>query len=200
MIFRIPSFLIFIALLFWSCSSTKKNSFYPNLSHLQQMMTGSFDSSQQAQEDSSYYNITLEMYPIWKGKGHWLYVEQAVASAKNKPYRQRVYQLEKINNNTFVSKVFKLKDEEKFIGKYSELSFFDQFDTSILEEREGCGVYLTYQNGSYRGSTKDKDCKSTLRGASYATSIVNVFSDKIESWDQGFNDDDQQVWGAVKAG
>jgi len=193
-------YLLGITLILSACSAVKKTSQASSLSSLQQMMAGSFDSSQQAKEDSSYYNITLEMYPIWKGKGNWLYVEQAVSSAKDKPYRQRVYQLEQINNNTFVSKVFTLKDQDKFIGKYDDPSFFDQFDTSVLAEREGCGVYLTYQNGLYKGSTKDKECKSTLRGANYATSKVSVFADRIESWDQGFDSDDKQVWGAVKAG
>jgi len=193
-------FLLSISSLLWTCGSIKKTSTTPSLSALQKMMSGSFDSSEQAKMDSTYYNISLEMYPIWKGKGNWLYVEQAVTSAKNKPYRQRVYQLEQINDNTFVSKVYTLKDADKFIGKYNDLTFFDQFDTSVLEEREGCGVYLTFKNGNYLGSTKDKDCKSTLRGASYATSMVSVFPNRIESWDQGFDADDKQVWGATKAG
>lgn len=35
-----------------------------------QMIMGSYDSSKQAAADSSFYNIALHMYPIWKGKGH----------------------------------------------------------------------------------------------------------------------------------
>ncbi|MGB0932242.1 MAG: CpcT/CpeT family chromophore lyase, partial [Chitinophagales bacterium] len=46
--------------------------------------------------------------------------------------------------------------------------------------------------------TKEKECGSTLRGATYATSKVNIYKDRLESWDQGFNDQDSQVWGAVK--
>ena len=121
------------------------------LSHLQNMMTGSFDSQLQASKDSTYYDISLEMYPIWKGKGYWLYVEQAVSTAKDKPYRQRVYELKQLSNNTFVSKVYTLKDVKNFTGKYSDLGYFDQFDTSILEEREACGVFLTLKNGMYQG-------------------------------------------------
>jgi len=195
------STLLIICLSFgYACSPQKSIPKTQGLLQLQNMMTGSFDSHRQATEDSSYYNISLEMFPIWKGKGYWLYVEQAVTSAKDKPYRQRIYQLEQISNNTFVSKVFTLKEPKRFIGKYADLSFFDQFDTSLLEEREGCGVFLTFKNGMYQGSTKDKDCKSTLRGASYATSKVDIYKDRIESWDQGFDVDDKQVWGAVKAG
>ena len=170
------------------------------LKDLQNLMTGSFDSQEQSLRDSSYYNISLEMQPIWEDKGFYLYVEQAVSSAKDKPYRQRVYELTQISNNTFVSKVYTLKNPKQFIGKYNQVDFFRQFDTSILEEREGCGVYLTLKNGIYQGSTKEKNCKSSLRGASYATSKVDIYPNRIESWDQGFDSEDQQVWGAVKAG
>jgi hypothetical protein len=39
-----------------------------------------------------------------------------------------------------------------------------------------------------------------LRGASYATSKVTIEEGLIISWDQGFNEEDEQVWGAVKGG
>ncbi|WP_337872991.1 CpcT/CpeT family chromophore lyase, partial [Ignavibacterium sp.] len=47
-------------------------------------MTGSFNSEEQSKNDSDYYNISLEMHRIWENRndGYWLYVEQAVAAAK----------------------------------------------------------------------------------------------------------------------
>ena len=55
-----------------------------------EMMQGSFDSKAQAAEDSTYYAISLHMYPIWPDRGQFLYVEQALTAMQNKPYRQRV--------------------------------------------------------------------------------------------------------------
>lgn len=48
-----------------------------DLETLRKWMTGSFSSHAQVQADSSYYDIRLEMVPIWKSRsdGAWLYVE-----------------------------------------------------------------------------------------------------------------------------
>ena len=52
----------------------------------------------------------------------------------------------------------------------------------------------------FRVSTKDRDCISNLRGASYATSEVTIKNDRIFSWDRGLDTNDDQVWGAEKGG
>lgn len=168
------------------------------INKLVNMMTGSFNSAKQASEDTSYYDITLHMYPIWQNRpGSWLYVEQAVTAFQDKPYRQRIYKIEK-EGKGFVSKVYELDNPELFIGKWKETSFFDDFSDSILSKREGCDVHLLANPGGYAGSTKDDHCKSSLRGASYATSKVTITKSNIESWDQGFDANHNQVWGATK--
>lgn len=163
-------------------------------------MTGSYDSSAQALNDSTYYNISLHMYPIWENKagGKYLYVEQALASMQDKPYRQRVYKLSETKDGKIASYVYTLKYDSLFIGKWNDPSYFDRFGLSILDERVGCEVILQKSLNGYDGSTQEDNCKSTLRGASYATSIVSMDNEKITSWDQGFNDKGEQVWGARK--
>ena len=52
----------------------------------------------------------------------------------------------------------------------------------------------------FTGSTQGKSCNSELRGATYATSEVIIGNGFIESWDRGFNEKDEQVWGAEKGG
>lgn len=171
-------------------------------SSLVSLMTGSFNSERQSQEDAEFYSITLHMYPVWESSDQqWLYVEQAVTAMQDKPYRQRMYLVEELAPDSFRSVVYTLENEEQFIGKWQDPSFFDQFDETILSEREGCAVYLkkTGEN-EYSGSTLGDACKSTLRGASYATSKVSISPMMIESWDQGFDAEGEQVWGAVKAG
>ncbi|RZN83915.1 MAG: hypothetical protein EVB12_00935, partial [Winogradskyella sp.] len=66
------------------------------LDELYAVMQGSYNSEIQSQVDSTYYNISLHMYSIWEGKGHYLYVEQALNSMQSKPYRQRIYKLNKL--------------------------------------------------------------------------------------------------------
>ncbi|MEM8900194.1 MAG: chromophore lyase CpcT/CpeT [Bacteroidota bacterium] len=185
---------------FISCQQAEEKE--SDLATIYGMMTGSFSSEKQAEADSTYYPISLHMYPIWEASGEkWLYVEQAMATQQDKPYRQRVYKLEEIELNRFQSIVYTLKNDSLFVGKWAEPDFFNQYDVSILSEREGCAVVLekTGEN-TFAGSTLDKACGSNLRGASYATSSVTVTPASIKSWDRGFNEADEQVWGAEKGG
>jgi hypothetical protein len=163
-------------------------------------MTGSFDSSIQALNDSTYYSITLHMYPIWEEdiSAKWLYVEQSVSSMQDKPYRQRVYKVTESGDTSYISEVYTLPDDSLFIGKWREPEFFKAYGPVNLISREGCAVHMEWVSPErYEGSTKGKNCLSSLRGASYATSKVVVEKDMISSWDQGFDIDGKQVWGAV---
>jgi len=63
-----------------------------DLDQLVKIMSGSFSSEAQSTSDSAFFHISLKMKPIWPTKvgENWLYVEQAMASALDKPYRQRI--------------------------------------------------------------------------------------------------------------
>lgn len=165
-------------------------------------MIGSFNSEEQAKNDSDYYNISLEMQRIWNERidGYWLYVEQSVASSKDKPYRQRIYHLYE-TDGIIKSIIYSIPDEKKFIGGWKNISAFDKLSPEDLESREGCDVIIKRKDeNTFVGNTIDKNCTSNLRGASYATTEVLITKDKMISWDRGFNDKDEQVWGAKKGG
>ncbi len=167
------------------------------------MMQGSFSSEEQSANDSDYFDIRLEMKRIWpeRSDAKWLYVEQAVASMKDKPYRQRVYKITNTYEGRFESAVFTLKDPLRFAGEWKKENPLSGLIPDSLEAREGCSVFLTLMNnGSYEGSTNGKDCQSDLRGAKYATSEVVISDEGIKSWDRGYDENDKQVWGAEKGG
>lgn len=196
-------FLLSTLILLMSSSSIKAQqtaSKTTDFQILSQWMQGSFNSFEQSIEDEDYYNITLEMHPIWTERtdGKWLYVEQAVASMKYKPYRQRIYHLHQLSKGKIESEVYTLPEPDKYIGKYSDPSFFDSLSPTDLTIREGCSIILEKKDDTFVGQTGETSCKSTLRGASYATSKVTVTANRLESWDQGFDDKGEQVWGAVK--
>ena len=79
-------------------------------------------SEGQAAEDSAFYEIELEMAPIWSERkdARWLYVEQAMAGHKDRPYRQRVYRLGRLDSGRFESAVFRLPGEKRFIGAWTD--------------------------------------------------------------------------------
>jgi hypothetical protein len=175
-----------------------------DLDELVTMMGGSFSSAEQAAGDpDNYWDIRLEMKPIWTDRtdGHWMYVEQAAASSLDKPYRQRVYHVTQVEENLFESAVYALPDPEAAIGAWKMDAPLAQWGPDDLEVRVGCSVFLARQeDGSFQGSTRDKECTSSLRGATYATSEIVIQADRIVSWDRGFNDQDEHVWGAEKSG
>lgn len=167
------------------------------------MMEGSFSSQEQSVNDSDYFDIRLYMKRIWKDrKGeHWLYVEQAVAGSENKPYRQRVYKISNTYEGRFESAVFTIPDPLRFAGEWKSDEPLSFLTPDSLTLRNGCSVTLTLMNdGSYEGSTTGTDCESDLRGAKYATSEVKISPDALISWDRGFDENGNQVWGATKGG
>ncbi|HEU4495979.1 MAG TPA: chromophore lyase CpcT/CpeT [Flavobacterium sp.] len=194
-------YLFAAAILLTSCKPALTNSNKSaSLKELASIMQGAYSSEKQSLQDKSYYNISLRMVPIWKNKGYYLYVEQALFEKQEAPYRVRIYKISQ-RNNEFVSEIFTLKNEKEWIGKWKTPEAFEALSENDIELKPGCEVVLkrTAKN-TFEGKTGDKTCASELRGASYATSKVTVTANQIISWDQGFDKDGKQVWGAEKGG
>ncbi|WP_293087337.1 chromophore lyase CpcT/CpeT [Moorena sp. SIO4A1] len=162
-------------------------------------MSGHFSSKAQSERDSAFFDISLVMYPIWKNstEAKWMYVEQAASAYKDQPYRQRVYRISMVEAGLMESRVYELDDPSKYIHAWEKPALFEALTSDSLILREGCSVFLKASENCFSGSTREKECLSSLRGASYASSIVEICPNKITSWDQGWNSDDEQVWGAV---
>ncbi len=190
-----------------------------NLQELVDLMVGSFSSEKQHKEDSeNFFDIRLHMAPIWKDissdeKGYWLYVEQAVAAMPDKPYRQRVYHvtMEYVSDQSgtatpvFKSAVYLLPgtpaDVLKFTGAWKDEKKLEGVTPENLILRDGCTVVMSRTGeGKFEGATVGKGCPSERGGAKYATAEVHVNKDGLQTWDRGYNEKDEQVWGAEKGG
>lgn len=194
--------LIGIILVAAACKSrsTIQNADESDLAQLQTLMAGNYSSEKQSKEDAEYYNISLRMVPIWKDRGHFLYVEQAIFDKQDKPYRVRIYKLSK-RGTEYISEIYTLKNEADWIGKWKDPSAFDALALDAIELKSGCEVILKRISAqNYAGATGEKTCPSELRGASYASSKVTITPTELISWDQGFDKDGKQVWGATKGG
>ncbi len=196
-----------VALILVGCASTTKevsaDGADPELEELNRVMTGWFDSADQAASDpDNYFHIRLVMLPIMERRedGKWLYVEQAAASALDRPYRQRVYHLHRNPAGDLVSDVYSFKEAPlRFAGAWQRDRGLADMSLADLALRDGCSIILKRAGRErYLGATQGKNCVSTIRGASYATSEVEITAKKLESWDQGWNADDEQVWGATE--
>ncbi len=174
-----------------------------NFNRLAIWMQGLYSSHDQSIADSSYFDIRLAMVRIWSDRtdGVWLYVEQAAASSMERPYRQRVYHLTQTDSVTFRSDVFTFEEPLRFAGVWKEASAMVALNPDSLTETTGCGIVLHKDSDSvYVGATVDKGCLNDWGEATYATSEVRITPSVLFSWDRGWNDKDEQVWGAEKGG
>jgi hypothetical protein len=175
------------------------------------MMAGAFASTAQHQRDpENFFDIRLRMTPIWPERTtdtqKWLYVEQAMASALDKPYRQRIYSVGIGREaGTIVSEVFELPGGREgalaYAGAWKTPEAFAAITPEQLDLREGCEVVLREKSpGVFEGGTNGAACTSTLRGAAYATSEVLMNANGLTTWDRGFDATGKHVWGAEKGG
>lgn len=172
-----------------------------DLDRLATWMSGRFSSAAQAQADGEYRDVRLTVTPIWSARsdGRWLYVEQALGTSLDQPYRQRVYRVVRGEGGTLESGVFLLPDPAAFVGAGADPSRFATLSRAHLLPRDGCTVVLRPDGpDAFVGSTSGRDCPSELRGATYATSEVRVTAEAMRSWDRGFDAEGRQVWGAEK--
>lgn len=171
------------------------------LDDLASRLTGHFSSEAQSKRDPEFFDIHLHAVRIWTDRtdGPWIYVEQARGDALDRPYRQRVYRLQAIEDGGIRSDVYELPGNARdFAGAWREPSRLDAVSPEDLRLRAGCSVYLKFENDRWIGSTRGKGCSSNLSGASYATSEVDIDSLGMSTWDRGYDANDQQVWGSVK--
>lgn len=193
--------LLSLLIVFIGCKSSQdassKNS--AEMRELVAIMQGHYSSEKQSKADEDYYNISLRMTPIWKNKGNYLFVEQAIFDKQDKPYRVRVYKVTQKSENEFISEIYTIKNEKDWTGKWATPKVYDKLTGADIELKQGCQVTLKrVGKNKFVGSTGDKTCPSELRGASFANSKVTVLENQILSWDQGFDKDGKQVWGATK--
>ncbi|MBL8152434.1 MAG: chromophore lyase CpcT/CpeT [Blastocatellia bacterium] len=199
LLFMLRKLLFLIVILFGVSSATFAQK--SDLEKLASLMQGSFSSRQQSEADKDYFHITLHIAPIWKDRqdGYWFYVEQAVGTQQEKPYRQRVYHLTKVGEDLYESRVYTLPNPEKVIGEWKKSEPLATLSPDQLQLRDGCSVFLKKKaDQTFEGATDGKKCPSDLRGAAYATSEVIITAEGLKTWDRGYNQDDSQVWGATK--
>lgn len=187
------------------------------------LMTGSFSSAAQHERlPEDYFDIHLTMTPIWPElttpDQAWFYVEQAVATARDKPYRQRMYRVaplpadkqieislpgdgpERSAKAMFVSEVYKLPTPQAYINADGDPARFAALKPEMLERLSGCDVLLArVAPNLFEGGTQGEGCTSSaMRGAKYVVSQVRIASEGLRAWDRGFDDKAQHVWGAEK--
>ena len=172
------------------------------VAQLAMMLSGEFDSSAQAAEMSSYYNVHLWGCAAEARQldGVALYIEQALSTDQGSPYRQRLYLLSELElgengEPRARSEIYKFVSPSSLVGSCAE-GLVPSFDVTDLELRDGCEVDLMWTGTSFEGGTDGQDCSST-NGGDYSVSDIELYDDRIESWDRGYYDSGVQAWGST---
>ena len=133
--------LLLLLIPFFVCAQKKLDK--SDLDLLRNYMSGSFTSEQQSKNDSDFFDIHLQMKPIWEERKDcfWLYVEQAIVSALEKPYRQRIYHVNLLNDTTIISEVFEMKSPMRFAGAYKNVAVLNSLTLVQQELRESSYYY-----------------------------------------------------------
>lgn len=165
-------------------------------------LKGEYNSSAQNSRDTSYFNISLIIFPIWEKENDakYFYVEQAMVGKEDKPYRQRIYKIYQTSATTVVSAIYTIKNQEEFIKLQESSKKQKNLSKEDIEYKEGCDVFLEYNGTSFKGGTEGKKCLSSLRNAKYTITEVEVWEDKMVSWDRGYTDNGVHAWGATAGG
>ncbi|MBU3678796.1 MAG: hypothetical protein FGM32_04210 [Candidatus Kapabacteria bacterium] len=189
-----------LVIMFSFSASTLSAAADEDLDSLVKWLSGSFSSQRQSTVDTAYFHVDLHMSRIWNDRtdGIWMIVEQAMATSPQAPYRQRVYNIKRVEENMIELVVYAWKDAKRVIGGWKDPSLVADLSPVDLTLRRGCEVYLQRDEFKFLGGTHGTACSSDIRGASYATSEVQIADKIIASWDRGYTAKGDQVWGAVK--
>ena len=127
----------------------------------------------------------------------FLYQEQALTKRLTQPYRQRLLELTPHSKTqTVESKSYKLQNQESFIGFCDQPIAQRIIPATILEE-SFCSVFLAPLNDIYFGRTQPGGCPANVRGAVTITNKIVLHEQGMDTWDRGFDENGEQVWGAI---
>ena len=117
------------------CNALSPDPGPDHVARVAEWLSGSFSSAEQAAaQPDDYFDIRLEVVPIWTDRedGPWLYVEQAAAAALERPYRQRVYHVVQTEEGPR-SDVYTLPgDPLAYAGAWQEPARFDGITPDTL--------------------------------------------------------------------
>jgi hypothetical protein len=126
----------------------------------------------------------------------FLYQEQALTRSLDQPYRQRFLHLRpSVDGQAIESRAYKPSNPDAWIGLCNRPQAERTIQSTDLGEGV-CSVFLTPTLEGYRGTTQAGGCPANVRGATRITNTILLHAAGMDTWDRGYDDSWQQVWGA----
>lgn len=166
------------------------------LEQLAGWMEGSFSNHLQVSLHPEFPETLLHIVRIWPTieEGAWFYFEE-IPTASGSPIRQQIRHVTQIAPGTFACEVYSLPgNAAAWTGAWAEPARFAALKIDELENRDGCTLTLTSgADGAYDGSTGGTSCRSELSGAAYATTRVRIDAQRIDVWEECFDEHGKPV-------
>ena len=145
---RAALFSVFLAVA--AASSARDDD--ADLARVAAWMAGEFDTFAQVARDAAagaaykHVGAVLRVVPVagagLPGPGQAFYLEQALAESEDKPYRQRVVLLTRLDGR-LVNRLYRLKQPEAFVGAWREPARLAGLAREELQLDEGCDLFWT---------------------------------------------------------
>ncbi len=166
-------------------------------------LVGIMDTSAQAAQNpkkSSVRMITCQVKITDPTDSVYLYQEQALSNNLGQPYRQRFLEIKISADGQMVeSKSYKPSDPQTSVGLCSKSSAEKTLSLSAIGEYV-CSVLLTPIEEGYQGETPPGGCRANVRGAVKINNTIILHSTGMDTWDRGYDEAGNQVWGAENEG
>lgn len=170
-----------------------------DLEKLYNTLEGSFSSANQSIYHSSFFNVTVRHCPINIVDGNpnsrYLILRQAVAKYYPSPYRVRLVELTK-ENNQIKSKNY-APARKLDVSQFCDNSSVPTLYLSDFAANAKCVLTITDLGNKYLGTTGIPGCPSTRNGASFVSSEVEITNEYFTSLDRGWDSKGNQVWGST---
>ncbi len=182
---------------------TQASSVETHVNNVVSHLVGVMDTTTQAAKNPNKPSVrmtTCRVQVMEKPNAVYLYQEQALTSKLDRPYRQRLLLIQSAQTaNTVESRSFKPTDAPSLIGLCDHAETRRQIPLQQLGESV-CSVFLKPTERGYTGETPPKGCPANLNGAVTITNTIILHEEGMDTWDRGFDERGNQVWGAENEG
>ena len=170
-----------------------------DLNKLYKTLDGSFSSANQSIYHSSFFNVTVRHCPInivdGSPNSRYLILRQAIAKYYPSPYRVRLVELVKENNQIKSKNYAPARNLD--VSQFCDDSTVPSLYLSDFAPKPKCVLTITEQGNKYLGTTGKPGCPSRRNGASYVSSEVEITDNYFSSLDRGWDNNGNQVWGST---
>ena len=125
----------------------------------------------------------------------FLYQEQGIVGSLEQPYRQRFLEIATSDTADDVVYSYSYKPD----NMASWINFCNSETKAVSKSSLGklvCTVTLKPYLSIYSGTTPPEGCPASVRGAVTITNRIILHQDGMDTWDRGFDESGNQVWGA----